>query len=186
MEDADPSLTRKRPRLDSGSKDTLAMPHEQTPASTTSTTSASAAPPREQQVEMTIRLQPPSSSHAMDAADDATAALATTTAAAAAALREDLSPETVADSTEIDFVDAADGSADSPPVIAIDDDDDSDPMIAGTLSSAAEIDYTAELSFQRFPFAQNGHYIQALQTIAQHFREGTYLQLKPTTNGLVC
>jgi ubiquitin carboxyl-terminal hydrolase 34 len=109
----------------------------------------------------------------MDSADDTKAAPATTTAAAAAAPREDVSPETIADSTEIEFVDAADGSADSPPVIAIDDDDDSDAMIGGTISSAAEIEYTAELYFQRFPFAQNGHYLQALQTIAQHFREST-------------
>jgi ubiquitin carboxyl-terminal hydrolase 34 len=49
VEDADPSFTRKRPRLDSGSTNMRALSAD------------TASPPREQQVEMTIRPHPPSS-----------------------------------------------------------------------------------------------------------------------------
>jgi ubiquitin carboxyl-terminal hydrolase 34 len=55
VEDADPSFTRKRPRLDSGSNSMSAL-------SVDSESPARTAPsPREQQVEMTIRPHPPSS-----------------------------------------------------------------------------------------------------------------------------
>ncbi|KAF2676667.1 hypothetical protein K458DRAFT_396702 [Lentithecium fluviatile CBS 122367] len=156
MEDADPSLTRKRPRLDSGSKDTLAMPTDPAASNTAS------APPHEQQVEMTIRSQPASSSHTMDGADDSEFAVA------AAALGEDTDPEPAVADTDIGPVLEDDDSADSPPVIAIDD-DDSDTMVGSTVPSATQIDYDAELHFQRFPFAQQGNYLQAVHNIAQHF-----------------
>lgn len=165
MEDADPSLTRKRPRLDSGSKDTLAMPAEQTSVPTT------AAPPREQQVEMTIRSQPPPSSYASDVAGDIDDHIQSVPAVAstAAATEDDTDVEVaVVASTEMDPVDEDNGSADSPPVIAIDDDD------SGTDSSAAQIEYDAELHFQRFPFAEHGHYLPVVNNIALHFRDGRH------------
>jgi ubiquitin carboxyl-terminal hydrolase 34 len=171
MEDADPSLTRKRPRLDSGSKETLAMPAEQTTAPNT------AATLREQQVEMTIRSQPPSSSQAMDGANDPESLPDTTTATIA--LGEDTDSEAAVASTENGLTDVDEGSADSPPVIAIDD-DDNDTMVGGTVPSAVQIEYDAELYFQRFPFAQHGNYLQAVHNIAQHFRDSKQLQCGPT------
>lgn len=158
MEDADPSLTRKRPRLDSGSKETLAMPAEQTSAPNI------AATLREQQVEMTIRSQPPSS-HTMDSANEAEQTPAI--ASAAIAMGEETDPDVAVAGAEIS---PTDGDEDSPPVIAIDD-DDSDMMVGGTVPNAEQIEYDAELHFQRFPFAQHGNYLQAIHNIAQHFRD---------------
>jgi ubiquitin carboxyl-terminal hydrolase 34 len=158
MEDADPSLTRKRPRLDSGSKDTLAMPTDSAPLNTT------AAPPREQQVEMTIRSQPPTSSQALDGVDDTEHV-----PVAAAPADEDIDLEAAAFSTDIAPALGDDDPADSPPVIAIDD-DDSDNMIGFAVPSAAQLDYDAEVYFQRFPFTQHGNYLQAVHSIAQHFQ----------------
>jgi ubiquitin carboxyl-terminal hydrolase 34 len=100
VEDADPSLTRKRPRLDSGSNSVRAL-------STDPDYSARTPPsPREQQVEMTIRPHPPSS--------PVTAAHEGHTADGFSEDLQNLSPILIA-STE--------DEPDSPPVMLIEEDD---------------------------------------------------------------
>lgn len=178
MEDADPSLTRKRPRLDNG--EALAMPAD------SASTNDPIAHPSEQQVEMTIRSQPPASSHTMDGAGS------TNDASTSAAIPNDEIQETESDATiagpEDGAADAEDASADSPPVIALDDDEDDDEeidtgetMAGHEAPSALHFEYDAETYFQQFPFAQHGNYMQAVHNIAQHF-QGSMSKISWFTN----
>ncbi|KAF1967780.1 hypothetical protein BU23DRAFT_482478 [Bimuria novae-zelandiae CBS 107.79] len=155
MEDADPSLTRKRPRLDSGSIDTPAMHVDP------DFTHHTAAPtPAEQLVQMTIRSQPPSSSHAEDATGSTSAGHAN------ASPGEDILVPAVMDGPP-------DSSADSPPVIAIDDDDDDDDDDdADTMADYAasfHVEFDADAHMRAFPY-DNGNYIHAAQEIAKYFQ----------------
>ncbi|KAK7181105.1 ubiquitin carboxyl-terminal hydrolase, partial [Paraphaeosphaeria sporulosa] len=168
MEDADPSLTRKRPRLDSGGVETPAM-HTDTDTDADSTTA-----PLEQQVEMTIRSQPPSSSHTRDAAastDDARATAASDEAIHVPAAMDGAS------SGANDADGADDSSADSPPIIAIDDDDDddgdADPMAGYATAASFGVDYDPDAHLSMFPFAHNGDYMYAAQEIAKYIQSNS-------------
>ena len=153
MEDADPSLTRKRPRLDSGPIDDSAMhmdDHDSTQHSPT---------PADQLVEMTIRSQPPSS-HAPDPA------------------RTTATPPPTEDIQTLAQTDPAlgvmvDGTADSPPVIAIDDDDDdgrdTDAMTGYAAAASFHVDFNADHHISSFPFMDHGDYLSAAQDIAKYF-----------------
>jgi ubiquitin carboxyl-terminal hydrolase 34 len=155
MEDADPSLTRKRPRLDSGGVDPPAM-HPDTDAEPTTA-------PAEQRVEMTIRSQPPSLSHARDAVGS------TGDAHTAATPDEALHVPAAMDGASNGGSDA-DGADDSPPVIAIDDDeDDADPMTGYATAASFHVEFDADAHLAMFPFAHNGDYIYAAQEIARYF-----------------
>ncbi|KAF2025393.1 hypothetical protein EK21DRAFT_116870 [Setomelanomma holmii] len=139
VEDADPSFTRKRPRLDSGSNSTRAL------STDTESPSHTAPSSREQQVEMTIRSLPPSSPVHADSEDghDANDALGEP---------QDMSPVLLA-STEDDLP--------SPPVIAIDDDDDE-------AEAGFSVQPDAEDHFQRFPFERLGNYSHIVREIPQY------------------
>lgn len=153
MEDADPSLTRKRPRLDSGAVDDSAMHVDED--------STRPSPvPAEQQVEMTIRSQPPSShppavAHAAAAAAAGTPCHGIQTPMATYAASNAL----------------GDGAADSPPVIAIDDDDDDDDDAASMVSyPAVHVQFDPELHLSAFPFMNHGDYVYAAAEIAKYFQ----------------
>ncbi|KAL5390450.1 hypothetical protein PMIN04_005859 [Paraphaeosphaeria minitans] len=178
MEDADPSLTRKRPRLDSGGVEIPAM-HTDTDTDTDTDADSAAVPP-EQQVEMTIRSQPPSSSHARDAAastDDARA-----TATSDEAIHVPVATDG-ASSRANDADGAGDSYADSPPVIAIDDDDDdddeADPMAGYATAASFCVEYDPDAHLSMFPFAHNGDYMYAAQEIAK------YIQSNPQVDGAI-
>lgn len=162
MEDADPSLTRKRPRLDSGGAETPVMHAD------TDTESEPTAVLLEQQVEMTIRSQPPSTSHTRDAAagaDDAHATAASNEAAHIPAAIDGTS------SGANDADGANDSASDSPPVIAIDDDDDDDDadlMARYATAASLRVDFDPDAYLSRFPFAHNGDYLYAAQEIAKY------------------
>lgn len=135
VEDADPSFTRKRPRLGSGSNSLRALSVDtESPAHTTAT-------PREQQVEMTIRSHPPSSPvHGeTEQGHNANGSLGDP---------QDPSPVLVA-STEDDLP--------SPPVMAIEDDEEVGP--------AFSVQPDAEDLFRRFPFPNMGDYADVVQEL---------------------
>ena len=153
MEDADPSLTRKRPRLDSGSNDNRAMSTD--PVSAAADTAI--APPVEQAVEMTIRSQPPSSSQPIDGADDLDTVSAPTMSA-----RD--SPAPTLDSAENDLtVDLENATVHSPPVLAIDDEEED------AMGDYIQVDLNPEDYYRRFPFATGGDYMGAVRSIINHF-----------------
>ena len=178
MEDADSSLTRKRPRLDNTSADNRAMAtdapspdhnheherdHGQDPH------------PAEQQVEMTIRSQPSSSSQPADGAADRSEAAPTGSAAgdAAVPLMED---------PEEPLIVEDDAPADSPPVIAIDDDDeDAEEAMGDYAAEYVHIDHDEARYFAKFPFAQQYQesYMGALRQIIVHFSGGRSTILLP-------
>jgi ubiquitin carboxyl-terminal hydrolase 34 len=140
VEDADPSFTRKRPRLDSGSNSIRALSADPEFSART------AFSPREQQVEMTIRSHPPSSP--VPAADEQ--------GHNANGLPEDiqnLSPLLIA-STEDD--------SDSPPVMVIEEDD------GAALGFSVQID--AEDYFRQFPYAHLGNYVQVTHDLPQYIQ----------------
>lgn len=141
VEDADPSYTRKRPRLGSGSNSLCAMSPE--PDSSNN----DPASPRDQQVEMTIRPHPPAEAMAGDGASSPPEAVSSA---------QGKSPMVVA-STE-------DDESGSPPVMVIDDDDDVESS-AGFLVQVDAEDY-----FEQFPHARHGNYLQAVQTLTQHIQ----------------
>ena len=153
MEDADPSLTRKRPRLDSGPIDDSAMHIDD------NTSPRHSPAPADQLVAMTIRSQP-SSSHAPDSAGDTTPPPS-----------EDIQ---TAAQTDPPMNVLADGTADSPPVVAIDEDDDggvrdADAM-AGYAAASFHVDFDAEAHLSAFPFMNHGDYLSAAQEIGRYFQ----------------
>ncbi|KAF2715127.1 hypothetical protein K504DRAFT_446027 [Pleomassaria siparia CBS 279.74] len=172
VEDADSSLTRKRPRLDSGSKDNRAMSTDPAPLPSVDTSAASSS---EQPVEMTIRSQPPGSSLPTDGADDAVHTIFVPT------VLDHEAPTPLMDSIENGFtLDAdqdvdvdQDATADSPPVVAIVDDDVEDAMCDYTESASRyiQVDYDEDEYFGQFPFTNgfHGNYNSALRSITQHF-----------------
>ncbi|KAL1605199.1 hypothetical protein SLS60_004743 [Paraconiothyrium brasiliense] len=166
MEDADPSLTRKRPRLDSGGVESPAM-HTDTDADADAHSVQPTTAPAEQQVEMTIRSQPPSSSHARDAP------LSTDDTHITETPGEDIDASAAMDGISKGVTHAnvtGDSSADSPPVIAIDDDDDdADPVAGYTGPPSFHVEYDAETHLAMFPFAHDADYIHAAQEIARYF-----------------
>lgn len=166
MEDADPSLTRKRPRLDSSGVEIPAMHvNASTQPDSAQHTTASA-----EQVEMTIRSQPPSSSHARNTATN------TGHPDALEVPNEDISAYAAMDGASKD---AGDASADSPPVIAIDDDedaDDADPMNPYAEAASFHVEYDPDAHLSMFPFANEGDYIQAAQEIARYFHSNQALE----------
>lgn len=157
MEDADPSLTRKRPRLDCGSIDNSAM-HLQKDSVPHTTA------PTEQLVEMTIRSQPPLSSHASDTAGSSQDGPADTP------LTEDV-PTTAAVDGTLDR--PGDSSAGSPPVIAISDDDADDAMSDYALAASFQLDFDADAHLSMFPYVNNGQYLHAATEIAKYYHSST-------------
>lgn len=165
IEDADSSLTRKRPRLDNGTTDNRAMSTDPTPA-----TQSTASPrPADQLVEMTIRSQPPSSSQ-----PSAGPAEPNEPVAPMAATEEEGVPavETAEDQL---LGDDNDVPEDSPPVIAVDSDDDTEDALGDYADDYIHIQHGAEEYFRRFPFATpayHGNYSAALRQMIQHFQGG--------------
>ena len=158
MEDADSSLTRKRPRLDNGPLDNRAMSADPAPAPAENTTTSHPQ-------EMTIRSQPPSSSQPTDEASEPNGAASIMPAA------EEESTPPVESVEELDV----DVAADSPPVIAIDDDDAE--AIDDIDLDYIHIEQDEEYHFRRFPFTvqlYQGNYAQAARQIAQHVSGGMY------------
>ncbi|KAF2652193.1 hypothetical protein K491DRAFT_66106 [Lophiostoma macrostomum CBS 122681] len=178
MEDADSSLTRKRPRLDNSAADNRAMAtdapsapanHEHTPHHNLDPD----GPPAEQQVEMTIRSQPPSSSQPSDAAADGSEAATTDPAAGDAA-------EPLMEAAEEPLVVEDEAPADSPPVIAIDDDDDDDDaeeVMGDYAADYIHIERDEEDYFRKFPFSHQypDSYMGAIRQIISHFASATSL-----------
>ncbi|KAF2270231.1 hypothetical protein CC78DRAFT_574360 [Lojkania enalia] len=161
MEDADDSLTRKRPRLDNGSPNNFTMTAEPT------STSANSIQQREQRVEMTIRSQPPSSTNLAGSPDGAAHLMASNS-------DEDV-PVLV--STEDPLAgEEDDAPADSPPVVAVEDDAEamSDYVGSGSGYVDVEIEYDEEDYFRQFPFthAHHGSYVNALRTVVAHIQGG--------------
>ncbi|KAF2015202.1 hypothetical protein BU24DRAFT_479980 [Aaosphaeria arxii CBS 175.79] len=156
MEDADSSLTRKRPRLDTGSPDNRTMASD-----STSTSSRSVAHPTEQPLEMTIRSQPPSASIHSDGAFeqvDATESMGSMEPAADA-------PGGTPVENQLDGGnDTVEGS---PPVVVVPDDDEQ-------LYGSILLDQDEEEYFSRFPFASHGFqggHMGALRQMGQHFQQ---------------
>ncbi|KAH5401564.1 hypothetical protein HBI32_172400 [Parastagonospora nodorum] len=141
VEDANPSFTRKRPRLDSGSNSVRALSTD-----TESSTRTTASPPREQQVEMTIRSHPPSSPVSAPIDDGHNA---------------DAMP---ADSQNISpiLIDSTGDDSGSPPVMLIEEDEQS------ALGFTVRVD--AYDHFQRFPWAPAGNYTQVAHELPQYIQ----------------
>jgi ubiquitin carboxyl-terminal hydrolase 34 len=142
VEDADPSFTRKRPRLDSGSNSIRALSADTEPLARTT------ASPREQQVEMTIRSHPPSSpvsaaveqGHHADAMSDDT---------------QNISPI---------HIPTTEDEPGSPEVVLIHDDDEPAP------APAFSVQMDATHHFQRFPWSAAGDYSQVVRELPKYFQ----------------
>lgn len=142
VEDANPSFTRKRPRLDSGSNSIRALSAE--PDSSAGTIIS----PRESQVEMTIRSHPPSSP---------------VPAAVGQGQHANRTPETSQTISPIIMASTEDDSG-SPPVMLVESDDD-DSVVGHTIEMDAE-DY-----FHRFPWASSQQpYIFVVRDLAKYFQ----------------
>ncbi|KAF2191532.1 hypothetical protein K469DRAFT_656523 [Zopfia rhizophila CBS 207.26] len=159
MEDADSSLTRKRPRLDSGSRDTRSMSTDPAPPADNPTL------PSVEPV-MTINTRPQLVS--LQPADSTE----NPNAASAAAVSTQEQAPTVVDTTQDQLDDVDD--TDSPPVIAVEDDDTEPTMddYTGSGSGYVQVDHDEEDYFLRFPFthAQGGNYVNALRAVTNHFQ----------------
>jgi ubiquitin carboxyl-terminal hydrolase 34 len=140
VEDADPSFTRKRPRLDSGSNSIRAL------STDTESSARTASSPREQQVEMTIRSHPPSS-------PVPAAAEQGHNANGLPADLQNISPILMA-STEDD--------SGSPPIMVIEEDDEP--------AMAFSIPIDAEDHFRQFPYAHLGNYVQVTRDLPQYIQ----------------
>jgi ubiquitin carboxyl-terminal hydrolase 34 len=138
VEDADPSFTRKRPRLDTGSNSMRA--HSSDPDSSARTPPS----PREQQVEMTIRSHPPSSPVTAAHEQGHTA-----NGFSEDQDLQDLSPILIATTED---------EPNSPPVMLIDEDDDA--------PSGFSVD--AEDYFGAFPYGHLGSYLQVTRDLPQY------------------
>ncbi|KAF1917381.1 hypothetical protein BDU57DRAFT_537068 [Ampelomyces quisqualis] len=139
VEDADPSFTRKRPRLGSGSNSIRAL------SADTESSATPAASPREPQVEMTIRAHPPSSPVPVPVP-------------AAAARRHDANglsadPQTISPI----LIATAEDESGSPPVMLIEEDD------APGLDDSVQID--ADDHFQQFPWVLRGDYMSTVREL---------------------
>ncbi|KAF2729962.1 ubiquitin C-terminal hydrolase-like protein [Polyplosphaeria fusca] len=160
MEDADDSLTRKRPRLDDGSAGNHGMdPH--------TNTAPGQAP---EQVQMTIRSQHPPFSQSPAVADhEAMAAGADPQPGSGPDM-----PQQEPDSILLPSSSAIDPAADSPPVIAIDDDDDDDDEDDPADTMEDFLLSNADNFYAQFPFTHghNGSYIGALRAITGHVQGG--------------
>jgi ubiquitin carboxyl-terminal hydrolase 34 len=151
VEDADPSFTRKRPRLDSGSNSLCTMS-----AGSESPAGATTSPPPEL-VEMTIRSHPPSSPAPAPAA------------AGGVSVIDGTSDEPILDpdGSPIIMLSAEDDRG-SPPIMIIDDDDeddDDDPAEAERLDP--------ESHFASFPSAHPSDYSTAVRDLVQYVQGST-------------
>lgn len=141
IEDANPSFTRKRPRLDSGSNSVRALSAE--PDSSAGT----AISPREAPKEMTIRSHPPSSP---------------VPAATEPGQRVDSTPETPQNISPVIMASTED-DAGSPPVVLVESDDD-DNVVDHDIQMDAE-DY-----FHRFPWAIQQHYSYVVHDLPKYIQ----------------
>jgi ubiquitin carboxyl-terminal hydrolase 34 len=139
VEDADPSFTRKRPRLDSGSNSIRAL------STDTESSAKTTASPREQQVEMTIRSHPPSSpvSAPVEQGHDANALPGEP---------QNISPIVIANTDDM---------SGSPPVVLIEDDEESIPGVS--------LQVDPEDYFQQFPSNTPGDYYKGVHDLPQYF-----------------
>ncbi|KAL5114898.1 hypothetical protein ACEQ8H_007216 [Pleosporales sp. CAS-2024a] len=150
-EDADPSFTRKRPRLDSGSNSNSALSADIDAPPRTATS------PREQQVDLTIRSQhpPPSpSSPSSPSSPPSPMSLAATHAPRAEAL-----PDHLGNIAPI-RIPSTESEPESPPVMLVHDDP------ASALGFAVQLD--AADYFDRFPCAQAGNYSKAVRDLSHY------------------
>jgi ubiquitin carboxyl-terminal hydrolase 34 len=138
--DADPSFTRKRPRLDSGSNSVRAL------STDTESSARTAASPREQQVEMTIRPHPPSSPVYAPVAQGHTAN----------AMPED--PQTISPI----LIASTERESESPPIMLIGEEEES--------AAAFALQVDAEDHFHQFPCAYAGNYSKAVHDIPQYIQ----------------
>ncbi|KAF2875102.1 hypothetical protein BDV95DRAFT_665713 [Massariosphaeria phaeospora] len=148
IEDADSSLTRKRPRLDSGIRATEAMSAD--------THASESTAPRDQ-VQMTIRSQPPSSAASADQEDTVAIILSTENA-------PDGQDDAAADSPPVLAIDEDDDDAEEGMLDYVD-------LGAGVM----QVEYVAEDYFSRFPFTQHDNYFAALRSVVQHFQAANHL-----------
>lgn len=161
MEDADSSLTRKRPRLDSGSGEQHGMSAAGNPSS-------AQGAPEPVEVTINIRSQPPSTqpeaSRLSDMANDSSPA----------ALPQDSPSPVVEASPNMALDQDDDPAAGSPPVLAIDDDEDDDAVgETDDYSEQAFIqfanDETPDDYYRRFPYAdQQRTYTDTLRMLTTH------------------
>jgi ubiquitin carboxyl-terminal hydrolase 34 len=140
VEDADPSFTRKRPRLDCGSNSVRAL------STDTESSARTAGSPREQQVEMTIRSHPPSSpvSAPIDPGHIANAM---------SKHPQNISPILIV---------STDDESGSPPVMLIEEDEES------AVGFTVQID--AGDHFQHFPWSTAGNYAQVVHDLPQYIQ----------------
>jgi ubiquitin carboxyl-terminal hydrolase 34 len=157
MEDADSSLTRKRPRLDDGTSDNRTMPTDSASPSHASSTDTT-----EQLVEMTIRSQPPSSSQPTDGAADSPEAVSIMVSGHKSSAQ-------AMDDSAAALPGEEDAPGDSPPVIAVDDAEDEEDAMGDYTGEYMHINYNEEDYFRKFPFANGGNYMVALRQITAHF-----------------
>ncbi|KAF1997104.1 hypothetical protein P154DRAFT_298816 [Amniculicola lignicola CBS 123094] len=160
---ADPSLTRKRPRLESSADKLPAMANS----------SPAEANNMDQPVEMTIRSQPPSSSQPQD--DSESASTVTVTAPATPPQVEGSHAE---DAPADPAIPGGDAAADSPPVEAVEDDEALDTLddFAGTDMGFIEVEIDEEDHFRAFPYTQHGNYGGAIRAIITHLQGTTALE----------
>jgi ubiquitin carboxyl-terminal hydrolase 34 len=167
MEDADSSLTRKRPRLDSGSGEVHGMAANRDAAAPDKTSTHKASEPVE--VTINIRSQPPSTQP--EAAPPSEMANGSSTSPAALS---QASAPVVEQPSEDNPTHAEDNpSPDSPPVLAIDDDDDAvgeamDEYAEPQFIHIATEEEVPEEYYQRFPFVEGRSHSETLRILANH------------------
>lgn len=142
VEDANPSFTRKRPRLDSGSNSIRALSAEP------DFSAGALTSPREGPLEMTIRPHPPSSP---------------VPAPAEQGQQADGTPESPQNISPVIMASTEDDDGGSPPVILVESEDD---------ESAAEhaIHMDPEDYFHQFPWSTSQHYSYVVHDFPKYFQ----------------
>lgn len=148
VQDADPSFTRKRPRLDSGSNSLRAMSADLESLATSATSS------HDQLVEMTIRSHPPSSPAQPEPTQDHSPQNPTPNDFCEDLQHTQLNSPILISNTEDEL--------DSPPIMLVED--DNDPV------AAFEIQPDADDHFRRFPFSAHGNYSQVVRELPQYIQ----------------
>jgi len=171
-EDADSSLTRKRPRLDSGSGDNHTMPAVEPDANATSPSNPKVAASEPVEVTINVRSQPHSAAIAAsepNMAKDSTASPAEDDSAVRGSASQIISNQ------ETDIVDVEDSSSNSPTVLAIDDDDDEDGIVntmsgypASDFIQLDDTDLLPQEYLQTFPYATEQSPMAAIRMLCNH------------------
>jgi hypothetical protein len=119
---------------------------------------ASATPPPDTKVEMTIRSQPQGATATNKSSRTASPLSA-----------QDTDADQVMNGTNDAPVCGGDGPGDSPPVIAIDD-DDVELIGVGSNSDPVRFIYDSETYFGQFPYTSHGNYMAAIHSVTQHLQ----------------